>query len=164
MRGQISYFMPTLVRMREWKLLFTISKDGVSFNTFYRNTRDRDNTVLIMKDDTGRTFGAYLCEEWHPSKYFYGLGESFVFSFDAKAVITVSRYSGSNEKIQFSDQKCIIIGGGSATSQRTEAALYIAHEFVGGHSGESETFFNPVLSGSRDFKIVDFEVWGFDSI
>jgi len=102
--------------MREWKLLFTISKDGVSFKTFYRNTRDRDNTVLIMKDDTGRIFGAYLCEEWHPSKYFYGLGESFVFSFDAKAKITVSRYSGANEKIQFSDEKCLIIGGGSATS------------------------------------------------
>lgn len=96
--------------------------------------------------------------------YFYGLGESFVFSFNEKSMITVSRYSGGNEKIQFSDEKCIIIGGSSASSERTEAALYISHEFIGGHSGESETFYNPVLSGSRDFQIVDFEVWGFDSI
>ena len=85
--------------MREWKLLFTISKDGVSFSTFYKNTRDRDNTVLLIRDDTGKVFGAYLCEQWRPGMHFYGLGESFVFSFDKDGKVYVSRYSGENEKI-----------------------------------------------------------------
>jgi hypothetical protein len=31
MRAQIAKYLPALVKMREWKLLFTISKDGVSF-------------------------------------------------------------------------------------------------------------------------------------
>lgn len=150
--------------MREWKLLFSINKDGVSFQTFFATTRGRDNTVILIRDETKRVFGAYCCEEWHRSLHFYGLGESFVFSFDKNEKITVSRYSGANEKIQFADEKCIIIGGSSASSTRTESALYISKEFIGGHSGESETFCNPVLSGNRDFKILDFEVWGFDYI
>lgn len=35
MRSQISRYLPALVKMREWKLLFTINKDGVSYTTFY---------------------------------------------------------------------------------------------------------------------------------
>jgi hypothetical protein len=37
MRAQIAKYLPTLVKMREWKLLFTINKDGVSYTTFYEN-------------------------------------------------------------------------------------------------------------------------------
>lgn len=82
MRAQITYYLPSLVRMREWKLLFSINQDGVSFHTFYANTKNRDNTVLIIKDEKGKVFGGYLCEEWRKTMHFYGLGESFVFAFD----------------------------------------------------------------------------------
>jgi hypothetical protein len=86
--------------MREWKLLFSISKDGVSFQTFYAYTRDRDNTVLLIKEINGKVFGAYLCEEWKKSMYFYGMGESFVFSFDqGSKKIMVNRFTGENDKI-----------------------------------------------------------------
>jgi hypothetical protein len=49
-RKLITYFLPGLVRMREWKLLYSIAVDGVSMQTFYNNTRHRDNTVLLIKD------------------------------------------------------------------------------------------------------------------
>lgn len=147
MRAQIAFYMPALVRMREWKLLFSISKDGVSFNTFYLNLKNRDNTVLLIKDEYGKVFGAYNCDEWHKSLGFYGMGESFVFNFDqSDDRIAAYRYTGANEKIQFSDERCIIIGGGSEGSQKSEAALFINKEFKDGHSGESETFWNPILS------------------
>jgi hypothetical protein len=38
-RKQIAYFLPALIRMREWKLLFSINKDGVSMQTFYNSTK-----------------------------------------------------------------------------------------------------------------------------
>ena len=79
MRGQIAYYLPSLVRMREWKLLYSINKDGVCFHTFYSNTKDRDNTVILIKDEKGKVFGAYCCEAWRKSLHFYGMGESFVF-------------------------------------------------------------------------------------
>lgn len=101
--------------MREWKLLFSINKDGVSFHTFYHNLKNRDNTVILIRDQLGKVFGAYMCEEWHKTLHFYGMGESFVFHFDKITKrIAVHRYTGANEKIQFSDERCIIIGGGNS--------------------------------------------------
>lgn len=55
----ISYFMPPLIRMREWKLLFDINKDGLSMQTFYNRTEDRDNTVILIEDSEGYIFGGY---------------------------------------------------------------------------------------------------------
>ena len=34
-RKLITFFLPGLVRMREWRLLFSIDKDGTSMQTFY---------------------------------------------------------------------------------------------------------------------------------
>lgn len=164
MRAQIAKFMPALVRMREWKLLFTTAIDGISYNTFYANLKDRDNTVLLAKDTKGKVFGAYCSEAWHKTLHFYGLGESFVFTFNEKKEIQIYSYTGMNEKIQFSNEKCIILGGGCASSQKSEAAIYIGVDFQKGHSGESETFDNKLLSSQRDFVLINFEVWGFDSI
>jgi TLD len=81
-RAQIAYYMPSLVRMREWTRLFTIAKDGVSYTTFYENLKDRDNTVILIKDNKGKIFGAYCSEYWRKAMHFYGLGDSFVFTFD----------------------------------------------------------------------------------
>lgn len=63
-RKLITYFLPGLIRMREWKLLYTISVDGVSMQTFFSRIKNRDNTVIIIKDENDAIFGAYCCEEW----------------------------------------------------------------------------------------------------
>ena len=114
MRAQIAKYLPVLVKMREWKLLFTINKDGVSYTTFYENVSDRDNTVLLVRDSKGKVFGAYCCEAWKKTLHFYGLGESLIFTFDENKKIKAFQFTGMNEKIQFSNEKCIIIGGGSS--------------------------------------------------
>jgi hypothetical protein len=87
MRSQIALYLPSLVRMREWTLLFTIAKDGISFTTFYANVKDRDNTVILIKDTKGKIFGAYCSESWRKAMHFYGFGDSFVFTFDEDRVI-----------------------------------------------------------------------------
>lgn len=51
--------------MREWKLLFTIDTDGESLQTFYNNVKNRDHTVLLIKDENGYIFGSYNQEAWH---------------------------------------------------------------------------------------------------
>lgn len=114
MRGQIALYLPSLVRMQEWTLLYTIAKDGVSYTTFYANVKDRDNTVILIKDQKGKIFGAYCSESWKKAQFFYGYGDSFVFKFDEDNVIDPYTYTGANEKIQFSNERLIIIGGGSS--------------------------------------------------
>ena len=96
-RRIVSYFLPPLIRMREWRLLFSINSDGVSLNTFYARLKNRDNTVLLIKDEQGNIFGAYCCEAWHMSNYFYGRGESFVFSFHNEDDLQVYMWTGHDE-------------------------------------------------------------------
>jgi hypothetical protein len=95
-RKQISFFLPPLVRMREWKLLFTPKTDGVSMQTFYNNLKQRDNTLMLIRDECDRIFGAFCCEAWKISNKFYGTGESFVFSFEEDD-INVNYFTGEND-------------------------------------------------------------------
>lgn len=108
----IAYFLPGLIRMREWRLLFSINHDGVSMQTFYNLMKNRDNTVILIKDEHDRVFGCYCCEEWRNTNRFYGRGESFVFFFDDEEDIRVFPCTGLNDNIQFSDERNIMVGGG----------------------------------------------------
>lgn len=76
-----------------------------------------------MRDDGGTVFGAYCSEAWRKTLHFYGLGESFVFNFDVDGIIHAYQYSGANEKIQFSDERCIILGGGSSRYDLSKICL-----------------------------------------
>jgi hypothetical protein len=40
----------------------------------------RRDTVLLVKDHAGHTFGTFVPFPWKNSKSYYGTGESFVFS------------------------------------------------------------------------------------
>jgi hypothetical protein len=55
--------------------------------------------VLLVRDTKGKVFGAYCSEAWRKALHFYGLGESFLFSFDGKKRMTAFHYTGENEKI-----------------------------------------------------------------
>ena len=98
-RQVISYYLPSLIKMREWHLLFSINMDGVSMQTFYHNLKHRDNTLILIQDEHDHIFGAFCNEEWHMRNHFYGTGECFVFSFEKDDLdITVYHYTGANEK------------------------------------------------------------------
>lgn len=62
--------------------------------TFYNAIKHRDNTLILIKDEFDRVFGAYCCEEWRMKLGFYGRGESFVFYFDDEEDINVFEYTG----------------------------------------------------------------------
>ena len=80
-RQLISFFLPVLIRMREWTLLYSINRDGVSMQTFYAKAKNRDHTVILIKDEHDCIFGAYSTQFWHIQNGYYGSGENFVFTF-----------------------------------------------------------------------------------
>jgi hypothetical protein len=47
------------------------------------------------------------------AKHYYGLGESFVFTFKHEEDIEVFNWTGENNKFQNSDETSITIGGGT---------------------------------------------------
>ena len=72
------------------------------------------------------------------SKYYYGNGESFVFTFAEEEDIKVFRWTQKDERWQYGDETSLAVGG----SKSGEAALFITNYFKNGRSGTSDTYDN----------------------
>ena len=80
--------------------------------TFYNQNSEHQNTLLFVQDRDGYRFGAFCTGEWEVSKYFYGTGESFVFTFkDTEEEVEKFTCTGENEHYQYSDKETIAVGG-----------------------------------------------------
>lgn len=93
--GQLNKMDRTL----NWKLLYRLSDHGVSMNTFLKNIAGFSDTIMVFEDEAGYKFGAVCCEEWSPSKEFFGNGENFVFTF--KAIDKISTFRASNDNSMY---------------------------------------------------------------
>jgi hypothetical protein len=121
----ISRFLPPIIRMREWERLFSIDVDGISLKTFFSNTHDHTATILLIQDTKGYRFGCYAAHDWKIQRHFYGTGESFLFTFrDSAEKMENYKWSGTNDNIQYSDEKSIALGG-----DKGKHALYLRNYF-----------------------------------
>lgn len=173
----ISHYLPPLIKMQEWTLLFSIDIHGCSMETFFNNVVDRDDTVMLIETTEDQVIGAFMTEEWSIRSRFYGSGESsFVFnierqqkSSDAEAkekvfeVTNITEYGPTfkNTMFQYADRNTLTIG----SSQREgTSAILITKNFRWGFSDYNDTFTNPPLTTPKEFNIKRFEVWGFQEL
>lgn len=71
--------LPPMYQQRDWSLLYTTSRDGISLHTLMRKAAGYAPTLLVVRDGGGAVFGAYVAEPWRTGTRFYGTGETFVF-------------------------------------------------------------------------------------
>ena len=165
----ITMYLPPVVRIREWTLLFSIDIHGTSMHTFYSKLKERDNSVILIQTGDDEVFGSYTNYEWRMSNQFYGSGEScFLFSLEQLTNKTGHRMCSNihvydptynNNRYQNSDEKSITLGAG----EKGRSALWInTTEFKHGYTSLNDTFTNPQLTKDPDFRIKRFEVWGFN--
>jgi len=74
---------PRLQLVDEWHLAYSLDQNGVSLATLYEKAAEyrgrRGGFVLVVRDEIGGVFGAYLSDPPHPSSTFYGNGECFLW-------------------------------------------------------------------------------------
>lgn len=74
---------PRLQLVDEWNLAYSLEQNGVSLSTLYEKCDGyrgkRGGFVLVIRDGSGGTFGAYLSDAPHPSAHFFGTGECFLW-------------------------------------------------------------------------------------
>lgn len=67
----------------EWNLVYSLDQDGASLGTLYKKCSTYEGTrssfVLVVKDNEGGLFGAYLSDPPHPSAHYFGNGECFLW-------------------------------------------------------------------------------------
>nr|XP_020452549.1 nuclear receptor coactivator 7 [Monopterus albus] len=150
---QLATHMPARTQGYSWQLIYSTGVHGSSLKTLYRNMADLDSPVLlVIKDKHKKVFGAFSSDSFRVSKYCYGTGETFLFSFSPD--FQAYRWSGQNTYFVNGNLESLQIGGGGGVF-----ALWLDSDLYHGASFPCPTFNNAPLSTQEDFIVQDLEVW-----
>lgn len=152
---KLAVALPSRYRHSDWTNLYSTERHGVSLMTFFNKTKRKGPTYLIIEDDAGFCFGAYISDSWEPQRSYYGTGECFLFTIYPS--FNVYPWSQLNEYFIYSKEDTIALGGGSG-----KFALWLDRDLAQGSSAPCDTFLNSTLSYQEDFKPTVVEVWGFN--
>jgi hypothetical protein len=149
--------LPVLVQGKNWMLVYSTWKHGISLSTLYRRSMlCAGPSLLVVGDRRGTVFGGLVVAPLQPiiKKKYQGTNDCFVFTnVDGHPVIC--RPTGANNYFTFCAPEYLAMGGGG------HFALYLDEDLLNGSSSTSETFNNPCLSQTDQFEIKDIELWGF---
>ncbi|KAL7475185.1 hypothetical protein ACHAW6_001112 [Cyclotella cf. meneghiniana] len=67
---------------QKWECLFSSSRDGPSFGTFMRQVRGHTRTIVVVKADNGKIYGAYATDPWSGRHTIRGGTEATSFLFE----------------------------------------------------------------------------------
>ncbi|XP_051262455.1 nuclear receptor coactivator 7 [Dicentrarchus labrax] len=150
---RLSTQIPARTQGYKWQLVYSTAIHGSSLKTLYRNMADLDSPVLlVIKDMHKKVFGAFSSEPFRVSKYCYGTGETFLFSFNPD--FQAYRWSGENSYFVSSNLESLAIGGGGG-----RFGLWLDDDLYHGSSFSCPTFHNESLSSHEDFIVQDLEIW-----
>lgn len=176
---------PASLLFAYWKRVYSLCRDGDSFETMLRLCSKNDKTLLVIKTTTGDILGGFADNTWEIQHFhrqgggFYGGGQAVLFSIvggaddsgEEEENVVAYRWTGANRYIQLcdGDKKMLAMGGGG---KEGTFGLCVQDDFRIGSTGRCDTFNNlPLISqsgtsGAQDhvyFDILDVEVWGFVS-
>ncbi|XP_013858815.1 nuclear receptor coactivator 7 [Austrofundulus limnaeus] len=150
---KLAAHMPARTQGYQWNLVYSTAVHGSSLKTLYRNMADLQSPVLlVIKDMHNKVFGAFSSDPFRVSKYCYGTGETFLFSFNPD--FQQYTWSGENSYFVSGNWESLQIGGGGGGF-----ALWLDADLYHGASFSCPTFHNAPLSTHEDFIVQDIEVW-----
>ncbi|XP_068592400.1 nuclear receptor coactivator 7 [Cebidichthys violaceus] len=150
---RIAAQMPAKTQGYPWQLVYSTAVHGSSLKTLYRNMAGLDSPVLlVVKDMHKKVFGAFSSDPFKVSKYCYGTGETFLFTFNPD--FQAYRWSGENSYFVSGNLESLQIGGGGGGF-----GLWLDADLYRGSSFSCPTFQNKSLSTQEDFSVLDLEVW-----
>lgn len=71
-------FLPSMQQIENWRLLYSVLKDGADLNSFYRKTKKNKYTVIIVQTFNGEIFGGFSSKEWITSPNFCKSGKCLI--------------------------------------------------------------------------------------
>ncbi|CAL9096970.1 unnamed protein product [Musa acuminata var. zebrina] len=157
MRAALYFSLPALVKGRNWLLLYSTWRHGISLSTLYRRSALCPGyTLLVVGDTKGAVFGGLVEAPLQPTnqRKYQGTNNNFVFS-DLSGNPVIFRTTGTNHYFTLCSSEFLALGGGG------HFALYLDGDLLTGSSSSSETFANSCLAHSEDFQVKEVELWGF---
>lgn len=149
--------LPALVQGRQWVLLYSTWRHGISLSTLYRRSMIWPGlSLLVVGDSKGAVFGGLVEAPLIPStkRKYQGSNTTFVFTNTSGSPV-IFRPTGANRYFTLCSTDFLALGGGG------HFALYLDSDLLIGSSSVSETFGNSCLAHSEDFEVKQVELWGF---
>lgn len=109
---ELVYFLPPVLQLRSWELLFSLPTHGCSMSTFYRQSALCGPSILLVEDAEKHVFGGFAPETWKVSKMYYGTGEAFLFTFHTENRIKAFFATFTNEYYMMADRESLSMGAG----------------------------------------------------
>ena len=165
--------LPLKIQNQSWCLAYSTRVNGFSLQNLYRTIADESSPFLvIVQDNNGFIFGAYLTCTPSISENFIGTGKSWIFSFGMLELpgsgesggeafinnghhLNVFHWSGRNEYFFRGDPDHMIIGAGDG-----KFGIFIDGNLHKGCIQECETF-EGWPHQEMDFIISCLECWRF---
>ncbi|KAK1257954.1 hypothetical protein QJS04_geneDACA022500 [Acorus gramineus] len=157
MRGKLYISLPALVQGRNWVLLYSTWRHGISLSTLYRrSTLLPGHCLLVVGDRRGAVFGGLVEAPLRPTnkRKYQGTNSTFVFT-NLSSHPAICRPTGANRYFTLCSSDFLALGGGG------HFALYLDGDLLNGSSSASETFGNSCLAHTQDFEVKEVELWGF---
>ncbi|XP_062221975.1 uncharacterized protein LOC133921205 [Phragmites australis] len=157
MRSILYTSLPVLAQGRNWVLLYSTWRHGISLSTLYRRSMLCPGySLLAVGDQNGAVFGGLVEAPLQPTsaKKYQGTNNCFVFT-NLHNHLAIYRPTGANNYFTVCSTDYLALGGGG------HFALYLDADLLSGSSSNSETFNNQCLSHSPDFAVKEVELWGF---
>lgn len=171
------HVLPRGIAYCPWRRVYSLSRDGDSFDGCLRIISDVPRTLLVIRTTRGAVFGGYADSPWRSVEMgnarFYGSAQACLFSVkdpdqsftnshgeSPSNLLNVYPWSGKNRYIQLCDMssKMLAFGGGGADGA---FGLCVQEDFQTGSTGPCDTFDNAPLCDQDTFEIVDVEFWEF---
>ncbi|KAK7343990.1 hypothetical protein VNO77_13168 [Canavalia gladiata] len=149
--------LPNIVKGRQWVLLYSTLKHGVSLRTLIRKSAEVSCPgLLIVGDMQGAVFGGLLDCPLKPTakRKYQGTNQTFVFT-TVYGQPRLFRPTGANRYYYMCLNDLLALGGGG------NYALCLEEDLLTGTSGPCDTFGNSGLAHSPEFELKNVELWGF---
>ena len=72
-----------------YELLYKATKDGDKSENFHSKWDNKENTLIIIKSNTGKTFGGFTTQLWKHTGNYKNDKFAFAFSFDNKKIYSI---------------------------------------------------------------------------
>jgi len=147
--------LPARAEGSRWSLVYSSERNGFSLRTLYRCMQGVDSpTLLILKDNNHKIFGALLSCAIRQSDHFYGNGESYLFTFYPE--FKKYNWTGINSFFVKGNGESLCVGASEGAN-----GLWFDSDLYHGRTQTCLTFENELLTVTQDFVIDCIETWCF---
>ncbi|GKZ01511.1 oxidation resistance protein 1 [Mayamaea pseudoterrestris] len=161
------HVLPTGIAYCKWIRLYSLVRDGDSFDACLRLVQDHVRTLMVVRTSRNQIMGGFADNAWKVDSgaaSYYGGPEACLFKIvkdnDNESRVKAYKWTGRNRYIQLCDHahKMLAFGGGG---EEGAFGLSVEQDFLLGSTGPCATFDNEPLCDQDTFEIVDLEIYGY---